>query len=647
MLTQKAQMNPIEPENNTYEQISRIRTTISQATALIKNEHMLKLDGSNFKSWENRLSIILDNFIDDASFLHREGPTLSSDEKICRGILIYSLPEEIQSEILHLRPCKAIYDHLRRLYHVITRAGQLSGLEELLNIRMEVGEAPSTYTLRLRTVAERFTQRGGIFTEDLILNLLLQRGIRNDKVAKTVMLRLENEIANKGQNPNLTTCHQILESAYQQHQNTAASKNHNDNIVFNQTYLNTTPKNDDQFDANNIDPAALKAKPTTTFTPPLNINSQFWAYYPIITPPSWPTPQYPGTADLNQPKTADYYRPNYQQKPMAPVNVRFAELGDEEDLMNLFQAEVTNEGSMACREPVCDTGATHSLTCNREALYQFQQLTNPLPLSVATKTGGRDSFVTGIGTLAFPGLNSETVLIKNVFYSPCATTTLISPASILRTGGKMYTQGEDLMFCNADQIPLLVAKFKPQQRRWLFPPCLKPTHLRKREAQYAHQIMSLKSRVGERDRSKCNDEILTWHKMFSHCGIHRLQNFLRDRLGANMSKHLNNTLNDCADCLISKSRHRSELLPTNRTTGPLDIVACDLMGPFEEANINSGRWALTVRDIGLTYSECHIIKAKLDAAAVLQGAITRWKVKTGKKLKMLRSDGVANSGQGE
>ncbi|MBW0534034.1 hypothetical protein O181_073749 [Austropuccinia psidii MF-1] len=111
MLTQKTQMNPGESEHNTNERISRIRTTISQATALIKNEHMLKLDSSNFKLWENRLSIILDNFIDDASFLHREGPTLSSDEKICRGILIYSLPEEIQSEILHLWPCKAIYGH--------------------------------------------------------------------------------------------------------------------------------------------------------------------------------------------------------------------------------------------------------------------------------------------------------------------------------------------------------------------------------------------------------------------------------------------------------------------------------------------------------------------------------------------------------
>ncbi|MBW0511337.1 hypothetical protein O181_051052 [Austropuccinia psidii MF-1] len=146
--------------------------------------------------------------------------------------------------------------------------------------------------------------------------------------------------------------------------------------------------------------------------------------------------------------------------------------------------------------------------------------------------------------------------------------------------------------------------------------------------------MSLKSRVG-----KNNNEILTWHRMFGHCGMRRLCNFLKDRLGAGMGKHLNETLNDCADCLFAKSRHRSELHPTKHTTELLDIVACNLMGPFKEANINSGQWALTVQDINSTYGECHIIKTKSDATAVLQGTITRWEVKARRKLKTLHSDG--------
>ncbi|MBW0492679.1 hypothetical protein O181_032394 [Austropuccinia psidii MF-1] len=189
MSTTKPAPNPAESETNVNHRLSRVWTTISQARALIKSEHILKLDGRNFKSWKNRISIILDNFIDDTNFLHREGLTLSSDEKICGGILIYSLPETIQSELL--------------------------GLKELLNARMQSEEAPSSYALRLQLSASKLIQQGGTFSEDLLLGLLLQRGIQDQEMARTVMLQLENEVANKGRNPNLTTCHQILKSAYQ------------------------------------------------------------------------------------------------------------------------------------------------------------------------------------------------------------------------------------------------------------------------------------------------------------------------------------------------------------------------------------------------------------------------------------------------
>ncbi|MBW0518639.1 hypothetical protein O181_058354 [Austropuccinia psidii MF-1] len=91
MAMSKLATNPTDTEDNMNNQIS-------QAMALIKNEHMINLDRRNVKSWENRISIILDNFIDEPSFLCPEGPTPSSNEKICCGILIYSLPEEIQSK---------------------------------------------------------------------------------------------------------------------------------------------------------------------------------------------------------------------------------------------------------------------------------------------------------------------------------------------------------------------------------------------------------------------------------------------------------------------------------------------------------------------------------------------------------------------
>ncbi|MBW0521896.1 hypothetical protein O181_061611 [Austropuccinia psidii MF-1] len=130
---------------------------------MIKDKHMLKLDRSNFKYWEMRISIILDYFIDDPAFLHHKGPTLSSDERICQGILINSLPEAIQSEILHLRLCKAIDDHLQKVYYITTRVGQMESLDELSKTQMHVKETLASYTLQVRLAANKFTQWGGTF----------------------------------------------------------------------------------------------------------------------------------------------------------------------------------------------------------------------------------------------------------------------------------------------------------------------------------------------------------------------------------------------------------------------------------------------------------------------------------------------------
>ncbi|MBW0513756.1 hypothetical protein O181_053471 [Austropuccinia psidii MF-1] len=241
-------------------------------------------------------------------------------------------------------------------------------------------------------------------------------------------------------------------------------------------------------------------------------------------------------------------------------------------------------------------------------------LTTPLPLSVATKTAGKRSFVTGVGSMLFKGTGNELVVVKNVFYSPNATAALISPASIIRTGGKICIEGNDLIFCNARNVPLLPATFNASKRCWFFPQYLRGHEIEIRELVRTESLESLKARVGDGNEAINKKEC---------------DNLLR----------LTGNIYDCADCLIAKSLRRNTLLPTERIMGPMDIIVSDLMGPFEKANINTGRWVITIRDVASTYGECQIIASKADAAAVLQGTIMRWEIKTQRKLKTLRTDG--------
>ncbi|MBW0464866.1 hypothetical protein O181_004581 [Austropuccinia psidii MF-1] len=87
----------------------------------------------------------------------------------------------------------------------------------------------------------------------------MQSGSQDKEIGKTMISWLENKIPNKGRNPNLATCHQIPESAYQKNQHSAVSVKPNDRIIFNHASLNASPKHDEQYGVNDINPAALKA----------------------------------------------------------------------------------------------------------------------------------------------------------------------------------------------------------------------------------------------------------------------------------------------------------------------------------------------------------------------------------------------------
>ncbi|MBW0521894.1 hypothetical protein O181_061609 [Austropuccinia psidii MF-1] len=71
----------------------------------------------------------------------------------------------------------------------------------------------------------------------------------------------------------------------------------------------------------------------------------------------------------------------------------------------------------------------------------------------------------------------------------------------------------------------------------------------------------------------------------------------------------------------------------------MEIIVLDIMGPFEQENINAGRWVITIWDIASRYGKFQIIATKADAAAALQGTIMWGEIKKGHKLKTLRTNG--------
>ncbi|MBW0509227.1 hypothetical protein O181_048942 [Austropuccinia psidii MF-1] len=88
--------------------------------SLIKQEHVLCVDGLNFPTWEQWLQPIFENYLQDPMYLQQGELGDDRTERICRAILLSYLPDCIQDSVITLRPCSAIYDWLKRHYFIIT-----------------------------------------------------------------------------------------------------------------------------------------------------------------------------------------------------------------------------------------------------------------------------------------------------------------------------------------------------------------------------------------------------------------------------------------------------------------------------------------------------------------------------------------------
>jgi hypothetical protein len=87
----------------------------------------------------------------------------------------------------------------------------------------------------------------------------------------------------------------------------------------------------------------------------------------------------------------------------------------EDEIAELQLAgEMTANTISARPEIILDTGATNHLTGDKLALSDFETLSSPITLIVATE--GFSNYITGVGTLTFPGKNGTTVLVKGVIY---------------------------------------------------------------------------------------------------------------------------------------------------------------------------------------------------------------------------------------
>ncbi|MBW0468164.1 hypothetical protein O181_007879 [Austropuccinia psidii MF-1] len=633
---------------------------IDKGISMLKQEHILRGDGSNFQMWERRLRLIFDSYLQDPLYLQSGYVGDEKHERFCRAILLSSVPDSIQDSIITIRPCHAIYTWLKHHYFATTRSSQCVAFNKLLSIELQDDEAPSSLVMRMNEALTGFKNRSGNLGDDYVMGLLLQRAIiKRPTIYRAVMDRLDTEVS-CGKATTFASCVLTLESCFQRPEVTDMHPSFNSITMM---APDISPAKEEhaalkatmQLICHNCNKHGHMARncpnllghrpntvaPTNNAFKPIVAPPQYHAHYPIITPPV----QFPFNS-LHQPylpkapSQPDLYRPRYAQRPIAGVKARMVEIGNpNEPEVGISVEDVANPGD---RQSVYDTGASHSLTGDLSALCRFRTLTKPIPLCVATNTAQR-SFVTGVGSLIYPGCNG----------------------ALLSTGARLQMIGSDVLISTEAEGPLLRATYCGNGRKWQLPlfsrllaraidsdhikhtrvdgnipkesistielPCAPISVMRARPKRDSHEV---EHNADKLDHKK---ELLQWHCLFGHIGLRRIRKLLGDA-APNYLKSSTHEIHDCEHCLLAKSLRHSPLKSNPRSVDPLDIVVADLMGPFDIPTINGGRYALNIRDVASTYGECHIICNKSDTTTRLQEVILRWQRSTGKLVKVLRTD---------
>jgi hypothetical protein len=289
----------------------------------------------------------------------------------------------------------------------------------------------------------------------------------------------------------------------------------------------------------------------------------------------------------------------------------------------------------------------------------------------------------------FCGVNGMTVCVKGVMFCKNARSNLISPSALLRAKLIIdYISDTDtFVFKSPGGQPLIESPMDAKRQCWLFPQpihradSISSTSVSPPSSQIPSQSISspsfpfvpnssppantsayaVKPKAPakavlpseplfqfpvdkfdfdwhESDLTKNEMQLLFWHHLFGHAGLRRIRKMIKLNLGVGLPESIPKGDIKCPVCMIAKGTRDNHLLPTFRPTDKLNILACDLIGPFEIPTFNEGKYVLTIRDIATSYSEVKIMKSKDETADLLIAQIRAFETATGCKVKCLQSD---------
>jgi hypothetical protein len=353
------------------------------------------------------------------------------------------------------------------------------------------------------------------------------------------------------------------------------------------------------------------------------------------------------------------YRPNYQNRqPTMRQTAMDMEGVDGDPAPTFMNAKFngTPAGDINPQEAIFDSGASHHLTGDKSALFNFTVLPKPIPLRGATN--GKSQFVTAWGQLRFSGPRGTTVVINDVLYCSFANVTLILPAALCLQGVRFSFNTTDNSFIlYSKSLPWFSLHLNCSLRKWSFPLPLRASSVSSPTAHVGNCYSFFNAtpeNVSELfpvpvpeprpvnwaapHLTEGEKLLLFYHKRFGHISLRTLRKMILLKIGEGLPKTLPPGKIHCPSCWIAKSTCIPTLKSENRKLERLEIINVDLIGPFKTEGFGRGKYLLTFRDSAMGFNEVKVIAKKSEPEQLIINFITRMENATGGRVKTLRSD---------
>ncbi|EHS64765.1 uncharacterized protein PGTG_22484 [Puccinia graminis f. sp. tritici CRL 75-36-700-3] len=434
---------------------------------------------------------------------------------------------------------------------------------------------------------------------------------------------------------------------------------------------------------------SLYTQPATQSTPGRSPNA----------PPSHFQTQAKRLADFYRPRYQQQPTASqHQQSHKGGASAQVMEIGEiPDDLDDLDFRAMTLGEDIVSANVIFDTGASHHFSGSHSLLHDFRHLSKPLPLSVATTAD--QSYITGVGNLKFRGPNGLIIVIRGVLFCEQARSNLISMAALRKSKASVLYDndrdafeifngaGDHAFSCLLDKsrnrwclsypflrsdgggpngdVSVFVSSINLSANNKTAEPTLSSTiplfdfpvsscpsvilpsssnnpEINAAKAKFNNEEF-FKEPIAKIDNfqwkpeslSKEEKQLLFWHRVFGHAGLRTLRKLIKEGLGEGLPKSLPHGSIHCPVCAISKSTAINTLSSTKREIKRMEILAVDLIGPFEVEAIDGSKYLLTLRDAASGYCFVKPIKAKSDSNKVIMDTITRLERITTNKVKLL------------